>query len=115
MPRKSAVTLPSCRLSAVGDTDSITGSHPAPAFCGSYFLGVVGGAGAGGRVMGKFVSSTGGIASFRPLVPGTLAGLGGDVCGDVTGVEGGCAGIAEAAEGEAAFCRPSSKALVVRV
>ena len=78
-------------------------------------MGVVAGAGAGGRVMGKFVSSTGGCTSPKEFVAGMTPGLGGDVCGDVTGVEGGCAGIAEAAEGEAPFCRPSSKALVVRV
>ena len=65
--------------------------------------------------MGKFVSSTGGIAIPRPFVPGTVAGLVTGFCGEVSGLDGAGPGVAGAAEGRAAFCRPSSNALVVRV
>ena len=74
----------------------------------------VAGAGAGGMAMGKLVSSACGT-TLRPLVAGTAAGLGAGVCGEASGVEGGCPGVAGAAKGEAAFCRPASNALVVRV
>ena len=113
--KKQGVTHVFSRLSAAGDANSTIGSNPAPAVCGSYFLGVVAGAGVGGRVLGRFVSSTGGIAIPRPFVPGTLACLVSGFCGEVSGLDGACPGIAGAAESGAAFCRPASKALVVRV
>src|ERR1019366_10559140 len=95
--KKQGVTHVSSRLSAAGDANSTTGSYPAPAICGSYFLGVVAGAGAGGRAIGRFVSSTAGIAIPRPFVPGALTCLVTVFCGEVSGLDGADAGVAGAA------------------